>query len=284
MAINFQEFLQSDGGGALLSGLLSGLGNYGQARAQEKMSREQIAAEQAMQQQRLGVDDMWRRDQAMLGAAPTGWAQNYQQQTLMKDLMLQKLMNGGGMTPTNEAVAAKLQATAPKQLQISPEWAGMNPFGVDQTMNSIQQRQGVLDMLSQGRGPQFDFMNSGYQNLNPERANQLQQQSRQYGQFAAQQNPLQSALSMPNQPTQQSQPGGSRLGNAAKGAMTGASVGSVVPGIGTAIGAGIGGLIGLFRGGNGGGTPPTSGKFGALGGAQQPIQSPASRLQNPYLR
>lgn len=266
----FMKFIQSDGGSSILSAVLGGLGNMGQQQSQERMSKEQLAAQQAMMQQQMGVDDRWRRDQAMVNAAPTGWGQNYQQETLMKNLMLQRLMEGGGFTHPNAAVAAKLQKPSP--LVIPDEWKSTNPFGVDQTMQSIAQRQGVLDMLSQGQGPGFNFGATGY---DPAKAAQLDSQTKAFRNFQSANNPLQSAVNMGRNgqmPQQPAQAGGSRFGGAAKGAMTGAGIGSMVPGIGTAIGAGIGGLIGLFKGGG----KPKAQPF-------DPVAYNRQRAQNPYL-
>jgi hypothetical protein len=173
------DFLKSPGGSSLVGAGLKGIAGMGQARADERMFNQQAGMN--MQQAVLG--DLFNRDAMLAQQAPTGWGQNYQQQTLMKDLMLQKLMNGGGgLTPTNSAVAAKLQGiSTPSKLTIPDEWKQVNPFGVDQTMQSLAQRQGVLDLLSGGRGPGMDFNAMGY---DPTKAGVLNQQTNDYRKFA----------------------------------------------------------------------------------------------------
>jgi hypothetical protein len=54
----------------------------------------------------------------------------------------------------------------------------VNPFGVQQTMASLLGRQGVLNQLSNGTGPQIDF--NDY-NLPPPQAQSFNQRRQQYG-------------------------------------------------------------------------------------------------------
>jgi hypothetical protein len=177
---------------------------------------------------------------------------------------------GGGTNfmPSNPELASRF-ANRPV-MQVSEEWLKMDPFGVGQTMSGIAQRQGGLDMLSQGRGPGIQFQQLGG---NTPMMGQLQSQADKYRQFLSNdQERLMEAVGMSRNPAaQQSQGGGvkSRLGGAASGAMTGASIGSIIPGIGTGIGAAIGGLFGLFGGGK---KKPAA-----------PVAPAIPRINNPYL-
>jgi hypothetical protein len=187
--------------------------------------------------------------------------------------MLQNLMNGGGnLVPTNDAVRAKLEAQAGSSFKptIPEEWAKLNPFGTDQTMQALAQRQGGLDMLSQGRGPGMDFAAMGY---DPEKAGVLNQQTSDYRNFqASQPNPLQEAIDMTRQgANQQPAPipegyemkdgvlkkkGHGILGKIGKGLAIGGaglatalSGGAASPLLMAAIGSGIGAASSALQGG-----------------------------------
>lgn len=183
-------------------------------------------------------------------------------------------MNGsGGPQFSDPRLQEKYAAVRPEPLTIPDEWQQMNPFGVDQTMNSIAQRQGVLDLLSQGRGPGFNFGNTGY---DPQKAQALQQSTDAYRQYAntpAARNPLMGAVDMPNQKQQMqgnTGGGGSGLGRLASGALGGAGTGMMFGPIGAGIGAGIGGLMSLF----GGGKPKDTGPRTLYQGNQQAPTNP----------
>ncbi len=247
----FLNFLQSNGGSSLVGGVLGGLGNFGAQRSNERMSEQQLALQREMmnaQNQRAGMDDRFNRDLAFTQAAPTGWEQGYQQQQLLKNMALQRLMNGSSLMPTNPAVQAKLGANGqPFKPSIPEEWQTVNPFGVNQTMSALGTRQGALDQLSQGRGPGLDFSQFG---IDPARAQQLNQQTGDYRRYQSSMpspsgNPLQEAINMNRPGVQPQRP--SVMGGAMSGAMTGASMGSVIPGLGTAVGGGIGALVGAGR-------------------------------------
>lgn len=200
---NLLDFLKSPGGSSIIGAGLGGLANVGQARALERTQDQNN--QMSMQQALLG--DMFKRDSQLEGASPVGWAQNYEQQTLMKNLALQKLMQGGGgLTPTNADVAAKLKGlSTPVNYQIPDEWKNVNPFGVDQTMQSLAQRQGTLDVLSQGRGPALNFGAMGY---DPTKAAALDQQGSDFRKFSSQQNPMMEAMRMSPGVMQAGQQGG----------------------------------------------------------------------------
>lgn len=315
---NFGEFLQSPGGSSIISAVLGGFGNMGAARSQERMNQQQLALQQAMLNQQRGqgmMDDTLARDKMLLDNSPLGWAQGYQQNTLLKNLMLQKLLNQNNAAPLhpNADVQARLQAMMGqrKPLEIPAEWQQVNPFGVDQTMGALGLRQGGLNLMSQGRGPQLDFGSMG---LTPDQLARFGGQQSSYQQqviadAARRQQQVMDAMNMDRE-----QPGsgngrpqgpsmGSRLGGAASGAMTGAKIGSFLPGLGTGIGAAIGGLVGLFKGGfkggpvdpakRGGGTQLPSAVMERLrraGGGIQPMIEPATQLPpdmpmaNPTIR
>ncbi len=180
-------------GGQLISGGLQGLGQYGQQKSNEKMNER--ALQNNLHQAVIG--DQFNRDLAGAQMAPTGWAQNYSQQTMLKNLMLQKLMNGTSMMPTNPEIMA-LMPPAFKPT-IPEEWAKTNPFGVDMTAQSIQQRQGNLDLLTGGRGP---GLNIGAYGGNQNMQNQMDQfrnsiAGTNVANNALGSNPLLSAINMP---------------------------------------------------------------------------------------
>jgi hypothetical protein len=287
------QFAQSNGGSSLISGVLNGFGNLAQNTQNQQNFQQQLSqnsalaqAQMAMQANQGNQQNDLTRQLALAQQAPTGWDQQYEQQQLLRNLMLQKLTNpSGGYIP--QAIADRL-GTAGKQFTptIPDEWKNANVFGLDATQQSLAQRQGVLDLLSQGKAPGIDFMHNGYQNSNPDRAQALQDQTNQYRQYVGNdantnlQN-LQEAINLSrNANTGKGGGGGgsslgAHVGGAASGAMTGATIGSVVPGIGTGIGAGVGALIGAFKGkGGGGSTGDTSGPLGTY----QFMQGP----QNPY--
>lgn len=282
------DFIKSPGGSSLLSGILGGIGAMGQGKREERMSREQQAMQQAIMQQQLGLqgaqglmNDSLTRDLSLEQAAPLGWSQGYEQQQLLRNMLLQKLMNGPSVQPTNPEVMERLKASGwqPFKPTIPEEWTNVNPFGVDQTMGALANRQGILDKLSGGRAPGLDFAHMG---LPEEMANRYGQQTSDYRKFAADDYNsnaarVMEAINLNRQGTNQRPPqssGGSRLGGAAGGALSGAGVGMTFGGpIGAGIGAGIGGLLGLFKGG--------AKKEAPL--PQTPAMSPYSAPTNPYI-
>ena len=278
------DFLKSPGGSSIISAILGGVGAIGQGRREERMNEQQLAMmQQQMAQSGAGqlMNDSLTRDMGLEQAAPLGWSQGYQQQQLLRNMLMQKLQGGPSIQPTNPDVLARLEQSGWKPFKptIPEDWQNVNPFGAGQTMEALANRQGVLDKLSGGRAPALDFAQLG---LNPEMAQRLNQTTGNYRQFAADDynsnaNRLMEAINLNRQGTNQAQPGGgggigSRLGGAASGALMGAKLGSFVPGIGNAIGAGIGGLIGLFKGGGGSKPQPQI--------TQQ--MSPYSAPRNPY--
>jgi hypothetical protein len=155
-------FLGSNAGSSLTSAILGGIGNMGQQRSNERMADKQMQLQ---------------RDQLLGQSAPLGWAQGYQQQQMIKNLLLQKLMGGGGMQPGNPDIAARM-SQQPK-LEIPQEWQAISPFGVDQTGQALQNRQGVLNQIGGQNMPQIDLTRMGYDpnlqeaiNLNRQGTNQ----------------------------------------------------------------------------------------------------------------
>ncbi len=145
-----------------------------QAYGQYKASKEQAKMDAAMAQ----MQDSLSRDQSLAVAAPTGWAQNYQQGTLLKQLMMQKLMGPSNFTPSNPDLASRLGNI--QRPSMPADWQQVDPFSVQQTMASLANRQGVLDKLSNGAGPAIQFSQFGQPNP------QLQQQTDQYRGFVNQ--------------------------------------------------------------------------------------------------
>lgn len=265
------QFAGSPGGSSLINAALGGIAGMGQNAREDRMLNEsrafnnqQLMAQLGLRQQQSILDDTFNRDALLTQAAPTGWDQNYQQQTLLKNMMMQKLMAGSSLTPTNEAVAAKLASLGGGfKPTIPEEWQSVNPFGVQQTMQSLAQRQGILDLLSGGRAPGLDFTQKGLQG---DMGQRLNQQTGAYRQFAA--NDMQQRNAGGGQgflPTGGGLTAGmnmggptgkqSALGNLTSGALGGAQLGSMFGPIGTGIGAGIGAAVGglksLFSGGEG---------------------------------
>ena len=277
------DFLKSPGGSSIVSAAMGGIGAIGAGQRQERLSQEQNALQQAIMQQQMAQqgaqglkNDSLTRDMALESAAPLGWGQGYQQQQLLRNMVLQKMMNGPGVMPTNPDVIDRLNQSGWKPFKptIPEEWQNVNAFGVNQTMEALANRQGILDKLSGGRAPGLNFQGMG---LPGDLGDQLQQRTGDYRQYAADDYNsnaarLMEAINLNRQGTnQQPQKGsgggvGSRLASAGLGAASGAKIGSMImPGVGTAIGAIGGGLLGLFKG----------------GGSKQPAPPPAPPM-NPY--
>ncbi len=276
-----KEFANSNAGQSVLTGLFGMLASKGQANqananaaANQQLSREQM--QMLLQQSIMG--DKQARDMALADQAPVGWEQQYTQKQLVNNLMLQKLLQPKQLWHPNEKVMERLNAM-PKapQLTIPDEWQQVNPFGTQMTMEALAGRQGVLDLLSGGRGPGIDFANMG---IGPEQAAALNQRTGGYRQYAGQQynttlNNAQQAMGGDQLP-QASGGGGSRLGGALSGVGTGATLGSIIPGVGTLAGGIIGGIGGLLFGGGGDKRPVATPPSGGM--RTQPVPMPV----NPY--
>lgn len=277
-----KEFANSNAGQSILTGLFGMLASKGQsnqanatAAANQQMSREQM--QMLLQQSIMG--DKQTRDLSLADQAPVGWEQQYTQKQLVNNLMLQKLLQPKQLWHPNEKVMERINAM-PKapQLTIPDEWQQVNPFGTQMTMEALAGRQGVLDLLSGGRGPGIDFTNMG---INPEQAAALNQRTGGYRQYAGQQyntsvNNAQQAMGG-DQLSQSSGGGGSRLSSALSGAGTGATLGSLIPipGVGPLAGGIIGGIGGLLFGG---GKKPAVSQPATGGMRTQPMPMPV----NPY--
>lgn len=152
----------------IASAVMGGISSAQAAGAGQELSEAQLA-----QQALLGIlGQQQQANMGLVGAAPTGWAQQYQQQNLLQQMLLNNITGQPSLlTPSNPQLASQLPQQA--QFSIPEEWAALNPYGVDQTMASIAGRQGVLDQLTGGQGPQINFSQFG---LTPEQAQQYQQQ------------------------------------------------------------------------------------------------------------
>lgn len=152
----------------IASAVMGGISSAQAAGAGQELSEAQLA-----QQALLGIlGQQQQANMGLVGAAPTGWAQQYQQQNLLQQMLLNNITGQPSLlTPSNPQLASQLPQQA--QFSIPEEWAALNPYGVDQTMASIANRQGVLNQLTGGQGPQINFSQFG---LTPEQAQQYQQQ------------------------------------------------------------------------------------------------------------
>ncbi len=164
----------SPSGQATIGAAGNAASNYANNRADRAMTKEEMAQHAA----ELAMQDRFSRDQTMTGAAPTGWSQNYQQGNMIKQMLLGKLTGGqaqSGFVPSNPELAQRLSNRP--GMQVPAEWNNVNPFGVGQTMDSIAQRQQVLDRASGGVTPSLNFSNYG---IDPQLAARLQAQTGAY--------------------------------------------------------------------------------------------------------
>lgn len=307
------DFLKSNGGSSLIQAIMGGIGSVGDSNQQNKMNQQQLAQNAALMQQNFGqnmMDDKWNRDQAVVQASPLGWAQGYQQQQLGKNIALQKLLSGSGLTPTGDGVKAILDKQGYQSFKptIPEEWQSVNPFGVGQTMEALQNRQQGITQLGGGNAPQIDFSQFGIDPAMAQRLNSGNQQfqQQQQGLTDANTNRLQEAVNMSRnaaaqQAQQQQKSGGimSKIGGVLKAA---APFASFIPGVGTLAGLGLsaaGGALGsAMQGGGVMGGAATGALGGALaqkfsqpqgqpmtmgnGGLQVPQMFPQQPLQNPF--
>ncbi len=241
------DFLSSPGGQALISGTLGGIGAIGQGRREERMNDQQIALQRAIMQQQGAqgmMNDSLTRDMALEQAAPLGWGQGYQQNQLLRNMLMQKIQNGpsGGAVPASIQGKLDQMGYKPFKPTIPEEWGSVNPFGVDHARGPIIKRQGILDKLSGGKAPALDFAHMG---LPQEMADRYQQQTGDYRQFTADdynvgQNRLLEAINMNRQGTNQQMPG--------QGG--GPGIGSMIAG--SAIPIGMAAMSMMGKGGAGG--------------------------------
>ncbi len=304
MANGILNFLSTPGGSNLASGILSGIGSMGQGQRQDQLTQAQLMQQMAQMQQQNGqsiMGDQLTRDQAVNAASPLGWAQNYQQQQLAKNIGFQQLMGGSTIRPTDPKVQALLDQSGYKPFTptMPDDWKNVNPFGAGQTMDALALRQNDITQLGGGRAPQVDFSQMG---LDPATVARLQQNTGQFQQQAqgntdANYGRLQEAINMSrnavNQQQQQQQSGGGIGGFLGGLLKTAAPFASLIPGVGTLAGIGLGAAgsalgskmqgtsvgQGLVQGGLG------AGLMGAmkpqLGQAQGPSYTNPNMFQSP---
>ncbi len=192
------NWAKSPAGQATIGAGANAAAGYATSKADRALSREELAQRAAA----LAMQDRLQRDQALTGAAPLGWSQNYQQGNQVKQMLMDKLTGGqaqSGFVPSDPNMAARL-ANRPG-MQIPAEWQNVHPFGVGQTMDSIAQRQQVIDRASGGVAPSLNFSNYG---IDPAMAARLQAQTGAYNNnIQNEQQNLMSAIGMANTPEAQ---------------------------------------------------------------------------------
>jgi hypothetical protein len=249
--------LNTPAGGAMIQAAGAGIGAYGankSATADRNLRAQQFAAEMAQRQNEQDRAHQLNSAQAATAASPLGAEQSFAQKQALLRAILGNTQNFSA-TPGDPSIAAAMGSTNQGGMRI-PE-AGFNPamlermFGDKTTMGSIANRQQAIGQLN----PRQSAMNLGSMfgdagtaaSQGVLDANQMELQ-RQMDASAAQRSQIQRAIDEDIRGEKQggsSSSKGSKLGNAAKGALGGAGTGFM---FGGPVGAAIGGVGGFLKG------------------------------------
>jgi hypothetical protein len=231
-----------------------------QAKGQSDDQKKMMAAQQAnagqdrissLQQSIMG--DTLTRDKMYADRNPLGSQQQYMQQQMLRDIMLQKMMGGPQIQPINSKVQEKLNASGWKPFtpQLRSGWEeGPSMFGKEMSLNALGQGDQVNALLTGGRAPQTNFSriygdNAQTQAMQNEAANynDYATQQRQAGPEKWLQDAIDGQKAQQAAEQQKKQGGGNIFGKILKGIGAGASF---IPGIGqivAPIATAAGGLI-----------------------------------------
>jgi len=88
---------------------------------------------------------------------PTGWAQNFAGNQMLKAALLGRLQAGPALAPGNPNIAARMgSGTANGPLQLTPDWLSANasnsPYGVSSTTQALADRRNALGTAIQQSG------------------------------------------------------------------------------------------------------------------------------------
>lgn len=270
MSINYGSFLkgafqprEKEGGGinpyagigqSALSGIGAMLASKGQSDDRDKQmafSAAQGRDNRVSDLQQSIMGDTLSRDKMYSDRNPLGAQQQYMQQQLLRDIMLQKAMGGPQLQPINAKVKAKLDASGWKPFAptFRSGWEeGPSMFGKEMSLNALGQGDQVNSLLTGGRAPQTNFARTYGDNPQTQA---LQSEAANYNKYATglreggPEKWLADAIDQRNaaaQP-QQKQGGGNIFGKLLKGVGAGLSF---IPGIGqiaAPIATAAGGLI-----------------------------------------
>jgi hypothetical protein len=180
------KYAQSNAGSSLIGTGLNALGKYADQKRQDELTQQQqqFAAYQLQQQlanQRQGqiVSDQANRSANLATQSPVGWDQNYEQQNMIKGMLLNKLMSGNSIPVPQSVKDSWSQSgyTPGAGYQIPDSWKNSDLFGMSPTMQSIGNRQNVLQALAGGNAPSIDFNN--YRGIDPSLAANLNTSTQQ---------------------------------------------------------------------------------------------------------